>query len=128
MKRKSPQRCAGCKRLQAEVASLRAVVAQLQEQLASAKKDSSNSSKPPSSDIVKPAPPPEDGRPRARGAQAGHPLHLRPLLPEEMVNGGIVSHLPEICPDCGHGLRALGHSLPPVQQIDIAAVPLTIVE
>jgi transposase len=129
MKRKSPNRCAGCARLQAEMVSLRATVAQLQQQLASLKKDSSNSSKPPSSDIVKPAsPPPEDGSKRTIGGQPGHPLQFRALLPEELVNGGVVTHLPEICPDCGHGLQALGHGLPPVQQIDIAAVPLRIVE
>ena len=44
--------CPGCQRLQEEVQSLRAAVAQLQEQLAAAHKDSSTSSKPPSSDIV----------------------------------------------------------------------------
>jgi transposase len=104
-------------------------VAQLQEKLASAKKDSSNSSKPPSSDIVKSAPPPpEGGSKRSIGGQPGHPLHVRALLPEEMVNGGSFTHVPEICPDCGHGLQALGHSLPPVQQIDIEPVPLRIVE
>ncbi len=129
MKKKSPKRCVGCARLEAEIASLRATVAQLQEKLASAKKDSSSSSKPPSSDIVKPAPPPPEGQSkRAMGGQPGHPLHVRALLPEELVNDGIVTHLPEICPDCGHGLRALGHGRPPVQQIDIEPVPIRIVE
>ncbi len=131
MKRKSPKRCAGCRRLEAEVASLRAAVVQLQEQLARAKKNSTTSSKPPSSDIVKPAsapPPPENDGQRAIGGQPGHALHHRPLLPEEQVNGGIVSHLPEICPDCGHGLRAMGSMRPPVQQIDIETMPLHIVE
>jgi multidrug resistance efflux pump len=48
--------CANCQRIQAEVdalgaelEALRATVAQLQRQLAAARKDSSNSSKPPSS-------------------------------------------------------------------------------
>jgi transposase len=129
VKRNSTKRCAGCERLAAEVASLRAAVAQLQEKLARSKKDSSTSSKPPSSDIVKPAPPPpEGGSQRTIGGQPGHPLQARALLPEEMVNGGIVPHVPEICPDCGHGLQALGLGHPPVQQIDIEAVPITIVE
>jgi transposase len=115
--------------LEAEVASLRAIVVQLQEKLARSTKDSSNSSKPPSSDIVKPPSPlPDDQGKRALGGQPGHPAQFRALLPEDMVNGGIVTHLPEICPDCGHGLQVLGHGLPPVQQIDIEPVPLRVVE
>src|SRR5438552_50609 len=130
MNKKSPERCAGCVKLEAEIASLRATVAQLQEKLAGAKKDSRTSSKPPSSDIVKPAPalPPEGASKRTRGGQPGHPLQVRPLLPEEMVNGGVHLHVPEICPDCGHGLRTLNLGRPPVQQIDLETVPLRIVE
>jgi transposase len=72
--------CANCQRLQAEVDSLRAelealraVVAQLQRQLAAARTDSSNSSKPPSSDIVKPPKPPPPGQQRRKpGGQPGH--------------------------------------------------------
>jgi transposase len=130
MKKKSPKRCAGCGKLQAEIASLRATVAQLQEKLAAAQKDSRTSSKPPSSDIVKPAPPPPPAgeSKRVRGGQPGHPLQTRPLLPEEMVNGGVHVHVPEICPDCGRGLRALDLGRPAVQQIDLETVPLRIVE
>jgi len=116
--------------LQAEIRSLRAMIAQLQEQLAGARKDSSTSSKPPSSDIVKPPtpPPPEGQSQRSIGGQPGHPRHERPLLPEAMVNGGVHRHVPEICPDCGHGLQAMNLEGRVVQQIDIQEIPLRVEE
>jgi transposase len=119
------------KALQAELDSLRATVAQLQEQLARARKDSSTSSKPPSSDIVKPPapPPPEEGEgKRTIGGQPGHPRHERSLVGPEMLNGGSHTYVAEICPDCGHGLEAT--STPPrvVQQIEIETVPIVIAE
>jgi transposase len=130
--------CASCNRLraqvkalQAEMNSLRASVAQLQEWLARARKDSSTSSKPPSSDIVKPPPPPppEGQAKRSLGGQPGHPRHERPLFPPELLNGGSHTYLAEICPTCGHGLQA-ATTTPPrvVQQMDIDTVPLRIEE
>lgn len=72
-------------------APLLARIAQLEAQLAAAKKDSSTSSKPPSSDIVKP--PRTDAktgkgrkRKRRRGGQPGHERHERPLFPPEQVD------------------------------------------
>jgi transposase len=116
--------------LQAEIRSLRAMVAQLQEQLAGARKDSSTSSKPPSSDIVKPPTPPlpEGQSQRSLGGQPGHPRHERPLLPQAMVNGGVHQHVPEICPDCGHGLQTMNLEGRVVQQIDIQDIPLRVEE
>src|SRR5437879_6075788 len=105
MARKSS--CDSCKRLraqltalQAEIQSLRATVAELQERIASARKDSSTSSKPPSSDIVKPPPPalPEGQGKRTIGGQPGHPRHERPLIDPALLNGGSHTHAPEICP------------------------------
>jgi transposase len=137
VKRPSSKRCAGCQRLQAktaalqaEIAALRATVAELQEKLASAHKNSRTSSKPPSSDIVKPPPPPapEGQSQRTIGGQPGHEPHFRALLPEELVDGGVFEHVPEICPDCGHGLQATGWARPAVQQFDIETVPIHIVE
>jgi transposase len=135
MARKS--RCNNCKRLQAQVRALqaqldtlRANMAQLQERLARAHKDSSTSSKPPSSDLVKPPPPPppEGQAKRARGGQLGHPRHERPLLGPEQLNGGSHTHVPEICPQCGHGLQVSPHSPRVVQQIDIETVPIVVTE
>ena len=61
MRAKDTAGCTNCRRLQArvdaleaELAALKQVVAQLGRQLAAARKDSSTSSKPPSSDLVKP--------------------------------------------------------------------------
>jgi transposase len=135
MARKST--CSSCKRLraqvkalQAQLEALRASVAELQERLARARTDSSTSSKPPSSDIVKPpAPPPPEGQAkRALGGQPGHPRHERPLVGPELLNGGSHTHVPEICPECGHGLQVSPHAPRVVQQIDIETVPLRIEE
>ena len=136
MRRNSRQRCAGCQRLQAQLQALKAelqtvhaTVKQLQEQLARARKDSTTSSKPPSSDIVKPTPAVELGQnQRSLGAQPGHPRQERPLLPPEQLNGGVHTHLPEICPDCGQGLRATAFTGRVVQQIDCTTPPLCIEE
>ena len=63
-------------------------IAELELELAKAKKDSSTSSKPPSSDITKPKPKKKPGRrkkPR-RGGQPGHQRQLRELLPPDRVD------------------------------------------
>src|SRR5437764_7994285 len=105
--------CANCVRLQAQVnaltvtvAELQAALAQVQAQLAAARKDSSTSSKPPSSDIVKPPkpPPPQGQDKRQAGGQPGHPKHERLLVPPEMLTAPPHDYLLEICPDCGRGL------------------------
>src|SRR5512133_1389922 len=111
MRAKGMVRCSNCQRLQArvdaleaELAALKQVVAQLGQQLAAARKDSSTSSKPPSSDIVKPPkPPPPEGQDKRRiGGQPGHPKHERALFSPEMVNGGAHDHRLDTCPSCGH--------------------------
>src|ERR687897_2385685 len=93
--------------LEAELAALKQVVAQLGQQLAAARKDSSTSSKPPSSDLVKPPkpPPPEGQDRRTIGGQPGHPKHERAAFPPEAVNSGSFDHRLELCPSCGHDLR-----------------------
>src|SRR3954454_16250235 len=101
MRPKDAVRCTNRRRLQArvdaleaELASLKEVVAQLGRQLAAARKDSSTSSKPPSSDIVKPPKsPPTEGQDRRRiGGQPGHPNHERAAFPPEAVNAGAFDH------------------------------------
>jgi transposase len=130
--------CANCLRLQAEVdslraelADLRAVVAQLQRQLAAARKDSSNSSKPPSSDIVKPpkpSPPPGQQR-RQPGGQPGHTSHQRIPFPAEMLAAIPTDYLLDACPSCGGHLLLTDDAEPiVVQQVEIAAVPSEIHE
>jgi transposase len=128
--------CPGCQRLQeqldaqrGQIEALQATVARLQEQLASARKDSSTSSKPPSSDIVKPGKTSgtEPTR-RPRGGQPGHPKHERALFPFEMVNQSF-DHRPDpCCPDCGHKVRPTGLGPRVIQQVDVPEVPLYIEE
>src|SRR3954452_7017124 len=130
--------CPNCQRLQArvdaleaELDALKAVVAQLGQQLAAACKDSSTSSKPPSSDIVKPPkpPPPEGQDRRSIGGQPGHPKHERAAFPPEALNGGSFDHRLDSCPACGHDLRpALTIAPRVVQQVDVREVPLSIQE
>jgi transposase len=130
--------CANCQRLQAEVDALRAelealkaIVGQLQKQLAAARKNSSNSSKPPSSDIVKPPkPPPPPGQQRRRpGGQPGHTSHQRVPFPAEMLASRPTDYLLDACPGCGGHLLLTDDDGPiVVQRVDIAAVPLEIHE
>ena len=131
-------RCPNCRQLQArvdaleaELADLKQVVAQLSQQLAAARKDSSTSSKPPSSDIVKPPkPPPPEGRDRRRiGGQPGHPKHERVAFGSEALNGGSFDHRLDGCPSCGHALQPMLSIAPRVvQQVDIREVPLSVQE
>src|SRR5512135_257281 len=138
MRAKVAARCPNCRRLQArvdaleaELAALKKVVAQLGQQLAAARKDSSTSSKPPSSDLVKPPkPPPPKGQERRRiGGQPGHPKHERAAFPPEAINGGSFDHRLDTCPSCGHDLHPTPTIAPRVvQQVDICEVPLWIEE
>jgi transposase len=137
MEKAPPTPCPDCPilrqqlaQLQAQVDLLTTTVAQLQDQLARARKNSSNSSKPPSSDLVKPSQqPPADGQPKRRpGGQPGHPLHLRPLFPPELLTGGSHTHCLELCPTCGHGLQDIGAAPHLVQQLDIEPTPIRIEE
>lgn len=136
--------CANCQRLQEQLAAQAAQLetqqvqldafaermAKLEAQLAAARKDSSTSSKPPSSDIVKPAKPdlPEGQDKRHIGGQPGHPKHERTLIPPEQLTTSPHNYVPEICPDCGHGLRPAGDDVRVIQQIEIAEIPILIEE
>jgi transposase len=145
MKTKARKSCPNCSRLQAKLnaqqadldaqnqrlAALEATVATLQEQLASARKNSATSSKPPSSDIVKPPkpPPPEGQAQRKIGGQPGHPKHEREPFPPEAINAGFFDHRLDLCPRCGHDLEPAAWSEPRIiQQVDIHDLPLSIQE
>jgi hypothetical protein len=103
-------------------------IAELETEVAKAKKNSSNSSKPPSSDIVKPKKPKGKGRRgrRKQGAQPGHPKHERPEFPPEMLDDAWEYHLSQ-CPVCGDLLVPSGapHT---IQQVEIVAKPIRIEE
>src|SRR3954452_9141616 len=137
--------CSNCQRLQAQLdalqtqfesqqaqlKTLQVAFAQLQAQLAAARKDSSTSSKPPSSDIVKPPkpqPPPGQDK-RQAGGQPGHPKHERLAFPPEALTAPAHDYYPpEICPDCGLGLRPAGDEARVIQQMDVPVVPIRIEE
>jgi transposase len=133
MAEEATNRCEGCQRLQEQLEQqriqleqLQAIVSRLQEQLASARKDSSTSSKPPSSDIVKPSPPPPPGQHnRNPGGQPGHPRHERDLFPTEQIDLFLVHPL-HACPCCGGPLRFNGQEALVVQQVDLQPASLTI--
>jgi transposase len=112
--------------LEALVARLLARVAELESELAKARKDSSTSSKPPSSDIVKP---PRSGRrrKRKRGGQPGHPKHDRPSFAPDQIDETHEHHLKE-CPDCGGPVKATKHTPRIVQQVEIVERPVTVTE
>src|SRR5258706_12495900 len=94
------QPCARCATLEQQFAELQARLAQVEAELAAAKKNSSNSSKPPSSDIVKkPKAKPKDGSKRKRGGQPGHPKHERPAFSIEQIDECIEFSYAQ-CPDC----------------------------
>lgn len=110
--------CARCAVLEQQFAQLQARLAQVEAELAAAKKNSSNSSKPPSSDIVKkPKEQPKDGSKRKIGGQPGHPLHERTPFAEDEVEFTEL-HCFE-CPDC-HGPVVPSKEPPKVlQQVDL---------
>src|SRR5919202_1527395 len=127
METAQPSACANCQRLQAQVETLQAEMAQLREQLAAARKDSSTSSKPPSSDIVKPPKPATSGdaAQRSLGGQPGHPQHDREPFPAGQVSP-FQEHTLDVCPGCGGPLRRNGSNALVVQQVDVARPPLVV--
>ena len=126
--------CPTCQRLKARIA-------ELESQLARARKDSTTSSKPPSSDIVKPpsnvVQPPASGprgghgqrrKKRRIGGQPGHPRHVRPAFPSEQIDKTRDYRLDE-CPDCGGALSDDPDSAPRViQQVEIIVQPVRVTE
>jgi len=135
MKLRETSECPNCKRLAGRVATLEkqlaealARIAQLEQQLAAARKDSSTSSKPPSSDIVKPKKPPQKGgKKRRRGGQPGHKRHQRPPFPPEDVDE-FVSYTLDACPDCGGTLVRSRRPPQVLQQVETPARPVTVTE
>jgi len=97
------QDCEGCARLAARIAQLEKQLAEIQDQLAKATRNSSTSSKPPSSDIINPPPKrKKPGRPKKRkiGGQPGHKRHERKPFLDEQVDF-ILEHRYQTCPCCG---------------------------
>lgn len=117
-------------KLEARVAALEKRNAELEAELAKARKNSSNSSKPPSSDIVRPKkdPPSTTGGKRKQGGQPGHSKHQRPDFTPEEINNHEDHALPT-CPNCG-GDDLVKTELPPraLVQVDISETPTEVTE
>lgn len=96
------------RRLVAENAALKALVAELVAQVSELKaklnQDSGNSSKPPSSDMGRKRKPPVAPSGRKRGGQPGHEGKTRDLAPPEEVDQ-IQEVDPEACERCGESLK-----------------------
>ncbi len=109
-------------------AELEARIAELESQLAKARKHSGNSSKPPSGDIVAaPKTHRKPGRPKKQkiGGQPGHVRHLRtPFRPEEIDRHWVWAY--DQCPCCGGGL--VDADAPPrvLQQVELLETPVRI--
>lgn len=102
----------------AQVADLKAEIAELRERLG---QNSTNSSRPPSSDppSCQPKPPAEEKGRRKRGAQPGHPGRARTLKPEPEVD-----HIIEVKPvRCAHCGRKLHGDDPQPERRQVAEVP-----
>jgi transposase len=124
------QHCTACQERDRRINDLTAQVAQLQAELANAKKNSSNSSKPPSSDIVKPpkpTPPAGGAERRKRGAQPGHPPHQRPPFEVSEIDEAIEYLLPR-CPDCGGPVDPSDELPRIVQQVEVIERPIQVTE
>jgi transposase len=118
--------CQGCIALTQVVEQLRAEVAQLRAEIAAAKKNSTTSSKPPSSDIVKP-PRSKPKKRRQRGGQPGHDRHERPSFEADQIDD-TVDYTLSGCPDCGGRLELSGEPPRVVQQVELVAKPIEVVE
>ena len=107
-------------------------MAELESQLAAAKKNSRNSSKPPSSDITRPSAGDsragsgrkKSGRKKRKaGGQPGHERHQRPLVPEDDLDAAFEYHIPE-CPHCGDEVTPADESPRVTQQIELQITPV----
>ncbi len=119
--------CPRCRELERVVAELLARVTALEAELAAAKKNSATSSKPPSSDLVKPPQVRKQRSQRKRGAQPGHLKHERPPFgPDEITH--VEEHRRDCCPECGGALELVEAPACVLQQIEVVATPVRVVE
>src|SRR5688500_13611940 len=124
------QGCPKCAGVLLRLEQMERRVAELESELAAARKNSGNSSKPPSSDIVKPKPSDAQGRPagkRKRGAQPGHPRHERAAFDESQIDAAWDYHCP-VCPDCGGAVEPAAEPPRVIQQVELVAMPIEISE
>lgn len=130
MVKQSGKGCPNCEQLDKRVSALEARNAELEAELAKAKKNSRNSSKPPSSDITnRPRKHAKPGRPkkRKRGGQPGHRRHRRPLFDESQIDN-FWEYRDDDCPGCGGELIDADEEPKKLQQIEIEENPVRVEE
>jgi transposase len=118
--------CPGCRALEARVRELEA---QVRDLLAKLNTNASNSSTPPSANPLGAAKPVQKPKSRRqRGAQPGHPPHLKQLLPPERVTQ--VRHFhPDTCAHCHAPLpRPAGPQDPEPKRFQVIELPPIVAE
>jgi len=121
------QKCPGCKQRDEEIAELKQRLSALEARLNT---NSSNSSKPPSSDPLDAKPPvtKKKKKKKPRGAQTGHPPHLKKLFPPEQVTR-IEPIVPKVCSGCQAPLpRAAGPGDPEPKRFQVVELPPIVIE
>jgi transposase len=122
------QKCPGCKQRDEEIAELKQRLSALEARLNT---NSSNSSKPPSSDPLNAKPPvtkKKKKKKKPRGAQTGHPPHLKKLFPPEQVTR-IEPIVPKVCGGCQASLpREAGPGDPEPKRFQVAELPPIVIE
>lgn len=118
--------CPGCKQRDERIAELERRLAQVEARL---KTNAGNSSTPPSANPLGAKPPVVKKKSkRQRGGQAGHPPHLKQLLPPERVTRTTLI-VPEVCEACQAALpRAAGPSDPEPKRFQVVELPPIAVE
>lgn len=125
---KRRRRTATKRELLAIVDRLEERIAELEAELAKARKNSSTSSKPPSSDVVKPPKPKSKVKKNGKiGGQPGHPRHERPPFSPEEVDQSH-EHTLDACPDCGGALDDADKAPRVIQQVEVVEKPIRIEE
>jgi transposase len=125
--------CAGCKERDERIAVLERLLADALKRIAvleeRLKTNSSNSSLPPSANPLGQKPPVVKTKSKKkRGAQPGHPPHLKQLLPPERVTR-IEAIVPAACEDCGLPLSAeAGPNDPEPKRFQVVELPPITVE
>jgi transposase len=118
--------CPGCRQRDAEIAELKRRLAALEAKL---KTNAGNSSLPPSANPLGAKPPVVKHKSkRTRGAQPGHPPHLKRLLPPERVTR-TVTIVPPTCAGCGAVLSSeAGPADPEPQRFQVVELPPIVAE
>ena len=110
--------CSRCRELEARILVLGTLLRDLQDRL----------KPPPPKRPLEPQPPAPAKVPtgKKRGAQPGHPPHLKSFLPSERVKA-VVDYAPDCCVSCDKSLSAIANNLDPKRH-QVAELPAILAE